>query len=111
MKKRTTTKQLSTAITNNLLQVTKAECHYKSSDCIDELSKETFKENLDYLNESGVFADCIGWYYEKDYKSGQYIVECGRMDRSAEKIIVVYLDVCEGVDVEDIDKTLLFDED
>ena len=111
MRKRTTTKQLSTAITNGLLQITKVECSYKSSDRIDELSKETFRESLDFLCESGVFADCIGWYYENDYKTGQYIVECGRMDGSVEKIIVVYLRVCEGMRGEDVERILLFEEE
>lgn len=111
MRKRTTTQQLSTAITNNLLQIIKAECHYKSSNRIDEVSQETFKENLQFLCESGCFVDAIGWHFERDIKTNGYIAETGRMDGSVEKIIVVYLGVCEDVNVEDVDKALLFVEE
>lgn len=111
MRKQTTTQKLNTAITNNLLQITKAECHYKSSNRIDEISADKFKNNFDFLCESGVFADCVGWHYEKNYKTGQYIAETGRMDGSVEKIIVVYLGVCEDVNVEDVDKALSVSEE
>lgn len=111
MKKQTTSKQLNTAITNNLLHITKAECSYKSSDRIDEISKETFRESMDYLIESGVFADSVGWHYEQDCKSNAYIAECGRMNPDTEIIISVYLRVCEGVSVESVDKVLLFEEE
>lgn len=112
MRKRTTTKQLSTAITNNLLQVIKAECNYKSSDRIDEISKEIFKESLDYLIESGIFADFVDWHFERNLsdKDG-YIFNSGAMNPFTENIVTVYLRVCEGVDVEDIEKTLLFEEE
>lgn len=106
MKKRTTTKQISTAITNGLLLVTKAECSYKSSDRIDELSKETFTESLDFLCHSGIFVDAIGWHYEKDYQTGQYIAETGRMNPNTEIIVTVYLDVCNGACKENVEKVL-----
>lgn len=111
MRKVTTTKKINEAITNNLLQITKAECHYKSSNRIDEISADKFKNNFDFLCESGVFADCVGWRYERDYRTGDYIIETGRMDGSVEKIIVVYLGVCNGVDKEDVEKELLFVEE
>lgn len=106
MRKRTTTQQLNTAITNNLLQVVKVECHYKSSSRIDEISADKFKNDFDFLCESGVFADCVGWHYERDIKSKGYILECGRMDGSVEKIIVVYLGVCEDACRENVEKAL-----
>lgn len=106
MRKRTTTQKLNTAITNNLLQITKAECSYKSSNRIDELSKETFTESFSFLCESGYFMDCIGWHYERNQKSNGYIVECGRMNPDTEIIVTVYLSVCEGVSREDVDRML-----
>lgn len=108
MRKRTTTQQLSTAITNNLLQITKAECHYKSSNRIDEINQETFKENLQFLCESGCFADAIGWHYERDIKTNGYIAECGRNNRNSEIIITVHLSACNGVSEENVERTLLF---
>lgn len=50
--------------------------------------------------------DCVGWHYERDYRTGDYIIETGRMDGSVEKIIVVYLDVCNGACRENIEKVL-----
>lgn len=111
MRKRTTTKQLNTAITNNLLQITKVEYHYKSSNRIDEISQETFTESLDFLCESGVFADAIGWHFERDYRTGDYIIETGRMDGSVEKIIVVYLSICNGACRENVEKALSVSEE
>lgn len=111
MRKQTTTQKLNTAITNNLLQVIKVECHYKSSNRIDEISADKFKNDFDFLCESGVFADCVGWHYEKNYKTGQYIAETGRMDGSVEKIIVVYLDVCNGARRENVEKALSVSEE
>lgn len=106
MRKVTTTKKINEAITNNLLQITKVEYHYKSSNRIDEISQETFTESLDFLCESGVFAEAIGWHFERDYRTGEYILETGRMDGSVEKIIVVYLGVCEGSCKENIERVL-----
>ena len=105
MKKRTTTRQLNAAITNGLLQVTKAECSYKSSNRIDEISKDTFKESLEFLGET-LFADCVGWHYERNNQTGQYIAECGRMNGDSDVIIIAYMCANEGVKVEDIDKVL-----
>lgn len=106
MRKRTTTKQLNTAITNNLLRVTKAEIHYKSSRRIDEISKETLTENFGFLCESGCFMDAIGWYYERNYKTGDYEIECGRMNPETEVIVTVYLNISDGVSREDVERML-----
>ncbi|MDE5831356.1 MAG: hypothetical protein K2H53_07370 [Clostridia bacterium] len=80
MRKRTTTKQLSIAITNNLLQVTKAEIYYKSLGTTETVNASIFCESLDFLCHSCIFADAIGWHYELDCKSDGYIIECGRMN-------------------------------
>lgn len=53
----------------------------------------------------------IGWHYERDSKTNGYIAETGRMNPDTEIIITVYLSVCEGVNVEDIERTLLFVEE
>lgn len=109
MRKRTTTKQLNTAITNGLLQVTKAECSYKSSNRVDELNKETFIENLQFLCESGVFADFVDWHYERNISAkDEYILDSGAMNPYSENVVTVYLRVADCVDREDIERTLLF---
>ena len=111
MRRKTTTKQISTVIMNNLLYVVKAECSYKSSNRIDKISAEKFKESLDFLCET-IFANCLGWHYEADIKeNGGYIAECGRKDGSVEIIITVYMRVCNGANRESVEKELLFLED
>lgn len=109
MRRRTTTKQLLEVITNGLLQITKAECSYKSCDHIDEISKETFLDSLAFINESGVFANFIDWHYERDlYENGGYILDSGAMNPYTETIVTVFLRVADGVNVEDIERELLF---
>lgn len=106
MRKRTTTKQLNSAITNNLLHITKAEIYYKTSRKTETIDVDKFKDSLDFLCESGVFSDAIGWHYERDYKLNGYITECGRKNPDTEIIVTVYLGVGEGVIVEKIEKML-----
>lgn len=108
MRKRTTTKQLNSAITNNLLHITKAEIYYKTSRKTETIDVDKFKDSLDFLCESGVFADAIGWHYERDFRTNGYIAETGRMNPDSEIIITIYLDVCENANREDIERTLLF---
>lgn len=106
MRKATTTKKINEAIDNNLLQITKAEVYYKSSDKIETIDATTFRKNFSILYESCVFADCIGWHYERDIKANGYIAECGRMNPDAEIIITVYLSVCDGACKENVEKEL-----
>ena len=98
MRKRTITKQLLEAITNGLLQITKAECSYKSSSRIDEISKETFLDSLAFINESGVFVNFIDWHYERNISAkDEYKVDSGAMNPYSEKVVTVYLRVGENV--------------
>lgn len=106
MRKRTTTKRLSNAIENNLLEVIKAECRYKSSEDLDVLDVDTFVENLQFLCESGVFAEFVDWHYENLYGKGEIIVDSGAMNPYSENIVIACLRVRDGVDVEDIDKSI-----
>lgn len=106
MRKATTTKKINETIANNLAKVEKAEVHYKSSGKTETIDAETFKKNLSFLCESGIFADAIGWHYERNYKTGLYEIETGRMNPDTEIIVTVYLSVGNGVKVEDIDMAL-----
>jgi len=112
MRKRTTTRKLSNAIENDLLQVIKAECRYKSSEDMDVLDVDTFVENLQFLCESGVFSDFVDWHYERSLSgNGEYIIDSGAMNPYSENIVVAYLRVNDGVDVEDVDKVLKIEEE
>lgn len=111
MRKRTTTKQLHNALSNNLLTVERAESYNKTTRKTDEISIDTFKDGLDFLCET-IFSDAIGWHYEDNCDDGSdYIADCFRMDRSVNVIVTVYLKVGDGVSIETVEKELLFRED
>lgn len=110
MKRITTTKQISNVLSNNLIQVTKAECYHKTSRETDIIT-DSFLENFQFLCESGCFMDCVGWHYERDYRTGEYILETGRMNLYAENVVIAHLQVNDGVTDEEIERTLLFEED
>ena len=110
MKRMTTTKQISDVLSNNLLQVAKAEVYHKTSRETDIIT-DSFLENFQFLCESGCFMDCVGWHYEKDYRTGQYILETGRMDGNSENVVIAHLRVKDGADVEDIERILIFVEE
>lgn len=107
MRKRTTTKQLNEALSNNLLKITKVETYNKTSRKTDVVDINTFRENLDFLAESGIFCDCIGWHFEDNCDSdSHYIAECSRRDRSVDVIVTVYLNVGDDMDREDVERVL-----
>lgn len=101
----TTTKQINNVLSNNLLQVAKAEVYYKTSRKTDIIT-DSFLENFQFLCESGCFMDCVGWHYEKDCRTGQYIIETGRMDGNSENVVIAHLRVNDNVNVEDIEEAL-----
>ena len=112
MRRKTTTQKLHEAISNNLLTIVKVQCSYKSSNRIDEINKEEFKDYLDFLCESGIFADFVDWHFEMNlYKIGEYIIESGAKNPCSENIVTVYLRISEDVNVEDIERILLFEEE
>ncbi len=112
MRRKTTTQKLHEAISNNLLKIVKVQCSYKSSNRIDEINKEEFKDNLDFLSESGVFSGFVDWHFEMSpSEKGEYIIDSGAKNPYSENIVTVYLRVGEDVDAEDIERSLLFEED
>ena len=110
MKKRTSTAKLNAAITNNMLHIVKAECYYKTSRRTEIIGNNTLIENLQFLSEAGYFADCIGWTFERDFKTDGYIVECSRTDGNSENIVTVYLCANNGASDGDLEKVLVIEE-
>ena len=110
MQKQTTTQQLNAAIKNELLNITKSELYNKSTHQTDVISPETFRESLDFLCEL-IFKDCIGWHYERNHETGNYEIECSRMDGSSDFIIIAHLCACDGVSAECVDNALNVIED
>lgn len=105
MRRITTTKKINEAITNSLLQIQKAEVYNKTSGKTETIDADKFYENLQFLCES-IFADTVGWHYTKDYKTGQYLAETGRMDGDTDIIFSVHLNVCDGTSRENVEKEL-----
>ena len=112
MIRRTSTQQLQNAITNNLLKITKAEIHHKSSKQVDEISIDSLKESLDFLAET-IFTGMIDWHFERSLNAGgEYIFDSGYRNPHSEDVVTVYLKAGENVvDREDIERTLLFVEE
>ena len=110
MKRRTTTQKLQQTLSNNLLTIEKAETYNKTTRQTDVISADTFKDSLDFLCET-IFAPCIGWYFEKDCKTGNYEVDCGRMNPNTDLIVIAHLRANDNVTTEDIEQALLFLED
>ena len=72
---------------------------------------DSFLENFQFLCESGCFVDCVGWHYERDYRTGDYIIETGRMDGNSENVVIAYLRVNDNANVEDIERILTIEEE
>ncbi len=106
----TTTKQISNVLLNNLLQVAKAEVYYKTSHKTDIIT-DSFLDNFQFLCESGCFMNRVGWHYERDYRTGQYIIETGSMDGNSENIVIAHLSVNDNANVEDIERVLKIEEE
>lgn len=112
MRRRTTTRQLQQVITDNLLHVVKAETYYKSSRKTETIDADKFKDSLDFLCETGVFADFVDWHYEKNMSAkDEYILDSGAMNPYSENVVTVYLCVDDDVSVEDIEKALKIEEE
>ncbi len=105
MKKRTTTHQLQQAIKGNLLKLIKAEKYNKSTCQTDVISIDLFKDSVDFLCES-LFANCIGWYYERNHETGNYVIEAGRMIRESDFMLIEHLCANDSVSREDVDRVL-----
>ena len=110
MRRRTTTQKLQQVITNNLLHIAKAEVYYKTSRETEVIPNDKFLECFDFFCESGIFMDAVGWHYDKNHKTGNYEIECSRMDGSVDVIVTIYLRINGNTTEEEIEKALLFEE-
>lgn len=106
MQSQTTTIQIQNAIKNNYLHLEKAEVYNKSTQEIEVIPNDIFLESFDFLCEA-IFAQCIGWYYEKNIKTKDYEIECCRRDGSVDVIVTAYFRKSDGVNEEDVNGMLL----
>ena len=112
MRKVTTTSKINEAITNNLLQIIKSEVYYKTSGKTETIDADKFKDSLDFLCESGLFADFVDWHYEKNISAkDEYILDSGAMNPYSENVVTVYLRVADGISREEIEQALSVSEE
>lgn len=102
MKRMTTTKQIIKAL--SVMQITKAECYNKDTSQVSAIDSDTFDENLQFLNESGRFIDCIGWNYELTGR--EVTIETGRHNAECDCIVTAYLYVNDDVCMDDLENIL-----
>lgn len=112
MRRRTTTGQINSALSNDLLSIQKVEVYYKTSRETETMDVDTFKDYLDFLCESGLFADFVDWHFEMNpYEKGGFIIDSGAKNPCSENIVTVYLRISEDVNVENLERVLLFEEE
>lgn len=105
MRKRTTTVQINTGL--SMMEVTKAECYDKNTREITAMEPEVFTENLEFLNESGLLSNALGWNYERNPETnGEYIIETSRMNPESDVILTFWVRLKDGVSSEDLENIL-----
>lgn len=107
MQRKTTTLRIKTAIKNNLLILEKAEVYNKTTRKTEGIANDTFLDCFDCFCESGIFTDSIGWYFQKNCKTGVYEIECSRMDGGVDIIVAAYFCKSDGVTDEVLKDALL----
>lgn len=111
MQRRSTTQQLQNVIINNILILERAEIYDKTTRKTEAIPNDKFLESFDFLCESGIFIDSVGWYFERNHKTGIYGIEAGRLDGGVDVIVTAYFRKSTDVNEEYIDGMLLKIED
>ena len=103
MKKNTTPKKLLDAINNKKLSVIGGKIY--SVDMVRNYSPDQFLEELEFLCESGCFAEMIDIKYEVSV--GHVLLDIGRMC-AKDIYILMQLDIADGVTQQEIKDMLLY---
>lgn len=108
--KRTTTSNLMNIISSKAVKVENVILRYSSNEPdTEEVESSKFIESLEYLNESGIFADAVDWIYNIVRVSNEeafIMVRGGRMASFMNCTIDFQLKTCEGVKISDLEKML-----
>ena len=100
--KHTTASNLQKAINDNLVTIISAKSQSKDDDSEKIITKDQFKDNLDFYMESGIFADTLDFKYE--INGNNLTVYIGFMSSFCDACITVELTVNEGVSKKDFEK-------
>ena len=110
MQRKTTTLQIQNVIKNNDLHLVKAEIYNKNTRATEVIPNDKFLEYFDYFCESGIFVNAIGWHYEKNYQTGNYRIETGRLNPHSETIITARFGASDSTKDEEIEQALHMEE-
>ena len=102
--KSTTAGNLQKAINDNLVSIISAKSQSKDDDSEKIITKDQFKDNLDFYMESGIFADTLDFKYMIHVNN--LTVDIGFMSSFCDVCITAELTVNEGVGKEDLEKVL-----
>lgn len=102
--KSTTAENLQKAINDNLVSIISAKSQSKDDDSEKIITKDQFKDNLDFYMESGIFADTLDFKYM--IHGNNLTVDIGFMSSFCNVCITVELTVNEGVSKEDLENVI-----
>ena len=100
----TSARNLIKAIKGNMVTVINAELHYKDEGRIS-ITSETFISDLEFYDESGIFADSIDFKYLRAGKEN-LLVQIGNMSPFCDHSIAVSLQVNDGISMDDVETQL-----
>lgn len=111
MKRKTSTRQIQNTIKSNQLILQSAEVYNKTTQETETIPNDKFMECFDFFCKSGIFMDAVGWHFERNNKTDDYLFESGRMNGDVDIIVSVYCYKNDGVCTEEIEKLLYIEEE
>ena len=95
-----------------MMEVVKVEYYNKDTYTTAVIDNDVFTENFQFLAESGKLTSCLGWTYERNFKSkNEYIFETGRMNAECDGYLTVWMRLKDGVSMDEVEKMLLMIEE
>lgn len=93
------------AINGNMVTVTIVVLYYKGEDKTESITPEAFISDLEFYDESGIFADSIDFKYLRAGKEN-LLVQIGNMSPFCDHSIAVFLQVNDGISMDDVETQL-----
>ena len=102
IKRPTSARNLIQAIKDKVVTVTSIELYHKDEDRTESITPEAFISDLEFYDESGIFADSIDFKYLRAGKEN-LLVQIGNMSPFCDRIIAVSLQVNDGISMDDVE--------
>lgn len=106
--RQTTASKILEVINQHLVTIGSIQVKDKETSVKRELSPEQFITDLEFYLESGIFADTIDFEY-KTVSTDVLQVQAGYMSSACDKCIDIKMCMCDGVDMQQVDKLLMKD--